>query len=155
MTPVLAHLEGSWLTISGEPGTLVIRRFSRVPLLESADGLEIIVVVVQRKDEESMSLAMLVLAAALNPGGLIAWLIIGLLAGWLAGVIMPGRGFGLLGDLVIGLIGAFVGGLIVNLVSPDSTFGFWGSLLVALIGACILVAIVHAVMGRRGTVTRP
>lgn len=102
-----------------------------------------------------MSLAMLVLAAALNPGGLIAWVVIGLLAGWLAGVIMPGRGFGLLGDLVIGLIGAFVGGLIVNLVSPDTTFGFWGSLVVALIGACILVAIVHAVAGRRSTVTRP
>ena len=101
-----------------------------------------------------MSFAMFVLGAALNPGGLIAWLVIGLVAGWLAGVIMPGRGFGLLGDLIIGLIGAFVGGLIVNLVSPDTTFGFWGSLLVALIGACVLVAIVHAVTGR-GTTTRP
>ena len=102
-----------------------------------------------------MTFAMFILGAALNPGGLIAWIVIGLLAGWLAGVIMPGRGFGLLGDLVIGLIGAFVGGLIVNLVSPDTTFGFWGSLLVALIGACILVAIVHAVTGRGRTVTRP
>ena len=46
-----------------------------------------------------MSLATLVLAAALQPGGIIAWLIIGLVAGWLAGVIMPGKGFGLLGAL--------------------------------------------------------
>jgi uncharacterized membrane protein YeaQ/YmgE (transglycosylase-associated protein family) len=74
-----------------------------------------------------MTFAMFVLGAALNPGGLIAWIVIGLVAGWLAGVIMPGRGFGLLGDLVVGLIGAFVGGLIVNLVSPNTSFGFWSS----------------------------
>ncbi len=92
-----------------------------------------------------MSVATLVLAAALNPGGLIAWIVIGLLAGWLAGVIMPGRGFGFLGDLIVGLVGAFIGGLIVNLLVPDATFGFWGSLLVALIGACILVGILHAI----------
>ena len=96
-----------------------------------------------------MSLATLVLAASLQPGGIIAWIIIGLVAGWLAGVIMPGKGFGLLGDIIVGLIGAFIGGLILNLLAPDATFGFWGSLIVALIGACILVAIVHAVQGRR------
>ena len=96
-----------------------------------------------------MSLAPLVLAAALQPGGIIAWIVIGLVAGWLAGVIMPGKGFGLLGDLAIGLIGAFLGGLIISLLAPDATFGFWGSLIVALIGACILVAIVHAVQNRR------
>ena len=99
-----------------------------------------------------MSVATLILAATLQPGGFIAWLVIGLLAGWLAGVIMPGKGFGLLGDLIVGLIGAFLGGLILALLVPDATFGFWGSLIVALIGACILVAIVHAVQrGRTGT----
>jgi uncharacterized membrane protein YeaQ/YmgE (transglycosylase-associated protein family) len=99
-----------------------------------------------------MSLATLVLAAALQPGGIIAWIVIGLLAGWLAGVIMPGKGFGFLGDIIIGLVGAFIGGLIINLLVPDATFGFWGSLLVALIGACILVAILHAVArGRTGS----
>ncbi len=91
-----------------------------------------------------MSFATLVIAAALNPGGLIAWLVIGLLAGWLAGVIMPGKGFGLIGDLVVGLVGAFLGGLLMNVLVPDQTFGFWGSFVVALIGACILVAIIHA-----------
>ncbi len=96
-----------------------------------------------------MSLATLVLAASLNPGGIIAWIIIGILAGWLAGVIMPGKGFGLIGDLIVGLIGAFIGGLIMNVLTPDANFGFWGSLIVALIGACILVAIVHAFTGRR------
>jgi uncharacterized membrane protein YeaQ/YmgE (transglycosylase-associated protein family) len=98
-----------------------------------------------------MSLAVFVLAATLNPGGLIAWLVIGLVAGWLAGVVMPGRGFGLIGDLIIGLVGAFIGGLLMNLLVPDKNFGFWGSLLVAFIGACILVAIVHAFTGNRMT----
>ena len=96
-----------------------------------------------------MSLATLVLAVSLQPGGIIAWIIIGLVAGWLAGVIMPGKGFGLLGDIIVGLIGAFLGGLILALLVPDATFGFWGSLIVALIGACILVAILHAIAGRR------
>ncbi len=94
--------------------------------------------------------AAVVFGAALNPGGIIAWLVIGLLAGWLAGVIMPGPGYGLIGDLIVGLVGAFIGGLIMNLLVPDQTFGFWGSFVVALIGACILVAILHAVVRRPG-----
>ncbi len=96
-----------------------------------------------------MSVATLIIAATLQPGGFIAWLVIGLLAGWLAGVIMPGKGFGLIGDLVIGLVGAFIGGLLMNILVPNETFGFWGSFVVALIGACVLVAIVHAVAVRR------
>lgn len=103
-----------------------------------------------------MSIATLVLAAALQPGGIIAWIVIGLVAGWLAGVIMPGKGFGFLGDIIIGLVGAFIGGLIVNLLVPDATFGFWGSLLVALIGACILVGILHAIgRGRTAPSSNP
>jgi uncharacterized membrane protein YeaQ/YmgE (transglycosylase-associated protein family) len=98
-----------------------------------------------------MYTAMLVLAAVLNPGGIIAWIVIGLLAGWLAGIVMPGHGFGLLGDLIVGLIGAFLGGLLMDVLTPSTTFGFWGSLLVALIGACVLVGIVHAVTGRSAT----
>lgn len=97
-----------------------------------------------------MFLATIVLAAALNPGGIIAWIVIGLLAGWLAGVVMPGRGFGLIGDLIVGLVGAFLGGLVMNVLTPDQNFGFWGSFFIAFIGACILVAILHAI-GRRNT----
>jgi uncharacterized membrane protein YeaQ/YmgE (transglycosylase-associated protein family) len=96
-----------------------------------------------------MAAVTFVLGASLNPGGLIAWLIIGLVAGYLAGVIMPGGGYGVIGDIIVGLIGAFVGGLLINLFVPDANYGFWGSLVVALIGACILVAILHAVAGRR------
>jgi uncharacterized membrane protein YeaQ/YmgE (transglycosylase-associated protein family) len=92
-----------------------------------------------------------VLAAVLNPGGIAAWLIIGLVAGWLAGVIIPGRGFGLVGDLLVGLIGAVIGGLIIVVLVPNASYGFWGSFIVALIGACILVAIIHAIAGERVT----
>ncbi len=101
-----------------------------------------------------MTTAALVLGASLQPGGFIAWIVIGLVAGWLAGVFMPGAGFCLIGDLIIGLVGAFIGGLLMNLLVPDQNFGFWGSFVVALIGSCILVAILHAIAGNRSTAPR-
>ena len=59
----------------------------------------------------------------LNPGGLIAWLIVGLVAGFLAGQFMKGGGYGLVGDIVVGVIGAFVGGLLFSLLLPGSSVG--------------------------------
>src|SRR2546423_1207358 len=87
----------------------------------------------------------IVLAAALDPGGLLAWLLVGLIAGFLASALMRGGGYGLIGDIVIGVVGAFIGGLLVDVLAPGSSFGFWGTVLVALIGACILIAILRAV----------
>jgi uncharacterized membrane protein YeaQ/YmgE (transglycosylase-associated protein family) len=84
----------------------------------------------------------------LEPGGVIAWLVVGLIAGWLAGQVMKGGGFGLVGDIVVGLIGAFVGGLVFSLITGGGTAGFWGSIFVAFIGAIILIAIVRALPGR-------
>ncbi len=84
----------------------------------------------------------------LEPGGIIAWLVVGLIAGWLAGVVMKGGGFGLIGDIVVGLIGAFVGGLLFNLITGGGTAGFWGSIGVAFIGAVVLIFIVRALPGR-------
>jgi uncharacterized membrane protein YeaQ/YmgE (transglycosylase-associated protein family) len=84
----------------------------------------------------------------LDPGGIIAWLVVGLIAGWLAGQVMKGGGFGLVGDIVVGLIGAFVGGLVFSLITGGGTAGFWGSIFVAFIGAIILIAIVRALPGR-------
>jgi uncharacterized membrane protein YeaQ/YmgE (transglycosylase-associated protein family) len=80
----------------------------------------------------------------LNAGGWIAWLLVGLIAGWLAGVVMRGGGYGIIWDIVIGLIGAFIGGLIFSLFAAGAV-GFWGSIGVAFVGACILIAIVRAV----------
>ena len=73
-----------------------------------------------------------------------AWLV----AGWLAGVVMKGGGFGLIGDLIVGLIGAFVGGIVFDLITGGGTAGFWGSIVVAFIGAVILIAVVRALPGR-------
>lgn len=84
----------------------------------------------------------------LNPGGIIAWVVIGLVAGWLAGVVMKGGGYGVIADVIVGLIGALIGGFVFGfLVHGD--VGFWGSMVVAFIGACILVAIVRAVAPAR------
>jgi uncharacterized membrane protein YeaQ/YmgE (transglycosylase-associated protein family) len=80
---------------------------------------------------------------ALAPGGIISWIVVGLIAGWLAGVVMRGGGYGIIADIVLGLIGALVGGFICGFFVEGDT-GFWGSILVAFIGACILVAIARA-----------
>jgi uncharacterized membrane protein YeaQ/YmgE (transglycosylase-associated protein family) len=97
-----------------------------------------------------MTLATLVLGAALDPGGLLAWIVVGLIAGFLASQVMRGGGYGLLGDIIVGIVGAFVGGLLLNLLVPDATYGFWGSLVVAFIGACILIALLRAFSRGRG-----
>ena len=84
----------------------------------------------------------------LDPGGIIAWLVVGLIAGWLAGMVMKGGGYGVVGDIVVGIIGAFVGGFVFSLITGGGTAGFWGSIAVAFIGAVILIAIVRALPGR-------
>jgi uncharacterized membrane protein YeaQ/YmgE (transglycosylase-associated protein family) len=88
----------------------------------------------------------------LDPGGLIAWLLVGLIAGWLAGTFVRGGGFGIVGDIVVGVLGAFLGGLIFSVLMPGTTAGFFGSILVAIVGAVILVAIARALTrGRAST----
>jgi uncharacterized membrane protein YeaQ/YmgE (transglycosylase-associated protein family) len=84
----------------------------------------------------------------LLPGGIISWLIVGLIAGWLAGVVMKGSGYGILLDIVLGLVGAFLGGLIFSLF-VEGAAGFWGSIGVAFVGACVLVAITRAISPAR------
>jgi len=84
----------------------------------------------------------------LEPGGIIAWLVVGLVAGWLAGVVMRGGGYGILGDIVLGIVGAFIGGFVFSLVTGGGTAGFWGSIGVAFVGAVILIAILRALPGR-------
>jgi uncharacterized membrane protein YeaQ/YmgE (transglycosylase-associated protein family) len=99
-----------------------------------------------------MTLLTLVLAATLNPGGIIAWIVVGLIAGFIASMIMRGGGYGIIGDIVVGIVGAFLGGLISNLLIPGASFGFWGTVVVAIIGAIILIAILRAIAGSRRVV---
>lgn len=93
-------------------------------------------------------MAPIVAELALMPGGLIAWILVGLISGWLAGLMMKGGGFGLLGDLVVGLIGSLVGGFLVSFFDQGIA-GFWGSIFVAFLGACVCIAISRAIGGRR------
>ena len=76
---------------------------------------------------------------------LIGFLILGAIAGWLAGKIMSGHGYGIIWDIVLGVVGAFVGGFVFSLIFGTQPTGIVISFIVALIGACVLVAIVHLV----------
>src|SRR5438270_4915553 len=92
-----------------------------------------------------MTFLALVLGAALNPGGILAWIIVGLIAGFLASVVMRGGGYGIVGDIVVGLIGAFIGGWLFSLLGVSSGGGLLGSIIVAFIGACILIFLLRAI----------
>jgi len=88
-------------------------------------------------------------------GDLIGWIVIGLIAGWLASMIMGRGGYGVVGDIVVGLVGAIVGGLIANLLglggpSANNPINLW-SLIVAVIGAIVFIAIVRALSGNRSS----
>ncbi|KAA3648358.1 MAG: GlsB/YeaQ/YmgE family stress response membrane protein [Chloroflexi bacterium] len=72
------------------------------------------------------------------------YVLIGIVAGWLAGQIMKGSGFGLLGNLVVGVIGAVIGGVLLDLVGFTSS-GLLGSLITAVIGAVVLLWVARMV----------
>ena len=82
---------------------------------------------------------------------IIAWLVLGAIAGFIASKIVDNTGQGLLIDIVLGIIGAFVGGYVFTLLGAAPITGFnLYSVVVAIIGAVIVLAIYHAVAGRRG-----
>jgi len=84
--------------------------------------------------------------------GFISWIIVGLIAGFLAGQFMKGGGYGIVGDIILGILGALIGGwLAQNLLGIGST-GLIGSIIVAFIGAVILIAILRAVTGSRARI---
>ncbi|HUY94235.1 MAG TPA: GlsB/YeaQ/YmgE family stress response membrane protein [Terracidiphilus sp.] len=87
----------------------------------------------------------------MNGHGIIAWICIGAIAGWLTGKIMKGSGYGFLMDMVVGLIGALVGGFISSHLGLGGVgqHGFIISICIAVAGAVILTAIVRAISGRR------
>jgi uncharacterized membrane protein YeaQ/YmgE (transglycosylase-associated protein family) len=78
--------------------------------------------------------------------GFVSWLLLGLVAGWLAGKIARGRGFGCLADIVLGLIGSYVGGWVFTKLGIFGG-GFLYSLAAATLGAVILVSIAHLFSG--------
>jgi uncharacterized membrane protein YeaQ/YmgE (transglycosylase-associated protein family) len=80
------------------------------------------------------------------PHGFFYWILIGLAAGWLAGKIARGRGFGCITDIGLGLIGSFIGGWVFTKLGIFGG-GFWYSLAAATLGAVIIVSIAHLLGG--------
>jgi len=76
--------------------------------------------------------------------GLIWWIVVGLIAGWLAGKVMKGGGYGVVMDIVLGIAGAILGGWVFGLLGLHAG-GLIGSIVVAFIGAVILVWIIHQI----------
>jgi uncharacterized membrane protein YeaQ/YmgE (transglycosylase-associated protein family) len=76
--------------------------------------------------------------------GLIMFLVIGAIAGWLAGQIMKGGGFGLVGDIIVGIIGSVIGGWVFSALGIAAG-GLIGSLIAAVIGAIILIALLRLI----------
>jgi uncharacterized membrane protein YeaQ/YmgE (transglycosylase-associated protein family) len=76
---------------------------------------------------------------------LIWFLIIGAIAGWLAGLLMKGRGFGILGDIIVGIVGAVLGGWLFGVLGISAGGGLAGSLIVAFIGAVVLLFLVRLI----------
>ncbi len=78
---------------------------------------------------------------------IIVWIIVGLIAGWAAGYIMKGSGYGVVGDIIIGIIGALLGGFLTSAVLGYNAVSGLNivSIIVAIIGAIILIAILRAV----------
>jgi uncharacterized membrane protein YeaQ/YmgE (transglycosylase-associated protein family) len=83
--------------------------------------------------------------------GFLTWLIVGVIVGWLAGVVVKGRGFGLIGNIVIGVIGALVGGWLAgalfNISDPISGFNLT-TLIVAFLGAVLVLFIARLIRSR-------
>jgi uncharacterized membrane protein YeaQ/YmgE (transglycosylase-associated protein family) len=73
--------------------------------------------------------------------GFLAWIVVGLIAGWLAGQVMKGGGYGILVDIILGILGGFLGGWIFGLLGIWPGGGMIGSIIVAFVGAVILVGI--------------
>jgi uncharacterized membrane protein YeaQ/YmgE (transglycosylase-associated protein family) len=90
-----------------------------------------------------MAIATLILADS-SLTSVLWWLVVGLVAGFLASLVMRGGGYGIVGDIIIGLVGAFIGGFLASLVGLGSS-GLIGTIIIAFIGACILIAILRLV----------
>jgi uncharacterized membrane protein YeaQ/YmgE (transglycosylase-associated protein family) len=84
---------------------------------------------------------------------ILGWIVLGLIAGWLAGVLVRGSGYGVIGDIILGILGALVGGWITSQLMGVDVTGFnLPSLLVATLGAIVVIFIARLVSGSRAAV---
>lgn len=84
--------------------------------------------------------------------GILSWIIVGLIAGWLAGELMRGSGFGVLGDIIVGIVGALLGGFLAtalfNVPAPLTGINIT-TIVIAFLGAVVLIAILRLLRGAR------
>ena len=76
---------------------------------------------------------------------IIIWIIVGAIAGWLAGMVVKGGGFGLIGDIVVGIVGALIAGWLLPAIGFPIAAGFVGAIIDAFIGAVILLIIIKLI----------
>lgn len=76
---------------------------------------------------------------------LITFIIIGVLAGWIASLLTRGGGMGLIGDFIVGIIGSVIGGYVLGWFGVKIGYGFWSSVITAIIGAVILLFLIRLV----------
>lgn len=74
---------------------------------------------------------------------MLSMILVGLIAGWLAGVLMKGGGYGIIGDIVVGIVGAVVGSYLFNMFGLSSDGGFIARTIVATVGAVVLITIIR------------
>jgi uncharacterized membrane protein YeaQ/YmgE (transglycosylase-associated protein family) len=77
--------------------------------------------------------------------GFIEWILVGLVAGWLAGKVMKGGGYGVLVDILLGIVGGYIGGWLFGELGIMPGYGVIGSIIVAFVGAVILVGITRLI----------
>jgi uncharacterized membrane protein YeaQ/YmgE (transglycosylase-associated protein family) len=77
--------------------------------------------------------------------GFLAWIVVGLIAGWLAGQVMKGGGYGMLMDIVLGLLGGIIGGWLFGMLGIWPGGGIVGSIIVSFVGAIILVGLTRMI----------
>ncbi|GAA1482232.1 GlsB/YeaQ/YmgE family stress response membrane protein [Gordonia sinesedis] len=88
-------------------------------------------------------------SSTLTSVGWIGYIIIGAIAGWIAGKIVKGSGSGILMNIVIGIVGALIGGFLLSFFVDTASGGWWFTLFTAILGAVILLFIVGKVQQRR------
>ncbi|NTU65696.1 MAG: GlsB/YeaQ/YmgE family stress response membrane protein [Chloroflexi bacterium] len=84
--------------------------------------------------------------------GLLSWIVVGAIAGWLAGKLVKGEGFGCLGNIIVGVVGGLLGGFLASVLfnMPDAVNGFnLTSIIVAFLGAVLVVVVIRLLRGGR------
>jgi uncharacterized membrane protein YeaQ/YmgE (transglycosylase-associated protein family) len=95
----------------------------------------------------TMASTMPVVLADISLDGLLWWIVVGLIAGFLASLVVRGAGYGIVGDIIAGIIGAFIGGWLFSVLGISAGGGLIGSIITAFIGAVIFIIILRAITG--------